>query len=131
MEAAVAERLPVLVLLGQDLPWKQLIVQQMTPEELDQCTRSQQEGEAFAVMTRGQTWKEKEAEEQQKLEESGAATQLEMGPESEIVENDGVEENDEAEEEPSYDFVESTNKTQTHKSSEAGSLEETSAACDT
>ena len=38
VEAAVAERLPVPVLLGRDPPWKQLIVQQMTPEELDQCT---------------------------------------------------------------------------------------------
>ena len=58
-----------------------MIVQQMTPEELEQCTTGGREGEAFAVMTREQTQKMKEVEERLESEEAsaqGAATQLNM-----------------------------------------------------
>ena len=109
VEAAVTERLPVPVLLGRDLPWKQLIVQEMTSEELKEWTSTDQGEEAFAVMTRAQTRKEKGAEEQQKLEESqaqGEASQLEIEPTSESAEDDGPEQDAETEEEPSFDFEE-------------------------
>ena len=52
VEVAVAERLPVPVLLGRDLPWKQLIMQQMTQGKLGSCKQPDRKEEAFTVVTR-------------------------------------------------------------------------------
>ena len=81
VEVAVVKKLPVPVLLGRDLPWKKLIVQQMTPEELESYRLPDRKEETYAVITRSQQRAMREAEEQQESEEAdalGAATQLNL-----------------------------------------------------
>ena len=107
IEAAVADALPVPVLLGRDMPWRELIVQQLIEEALAKCSGSRQE-EAFAVVTREQTRQEKDAEKRRQ-EEEDATQGVANPPNTELttghVEEDSVEQEESTEDEAVCPFA--------------------------
>ena len=103
----MADALPVPVLLGRDMPWRELIVQQLIEEALAKHSGSRQE-EAFAVVTREQTRREKDTEKRRQ-EEEDATQGVANPPNTELttghVEEDSVEQEESTEDEAVCPFA--------------------------
>ena len=96
------------VLLGGDLPLEELIVRRMSKKKFAECSNLREE-EAFALMTKSQSRKERKAEEQQMQEKEaaqGTVNHLESKATARTAGDDFEERNETDEANPGFDFAE-------------------------
>ena len=89
VESTVNDKLPVPVLLGNDLPLLDLLIRGLSDERLNAYTW-EKKGETFAMTTRSQAKEQQDTENQQTLEEEvaqGTATSLKAKSAMEIIED--------------------------------------------
>ena len=111
VEVAIAKNLPIPVLLGRDLPLKQMIAQQLTREEFESSQLPDRKEQAYAVVTRSQRHAVEEAEqrlESERVEAQVVTIQLDAEELSDLEGSEPVESTEDVKssEDVTFDFDE-------------------------